>query len=628
MPLSSLRGKIIAYDTETTGLNPWGDFSHYGYYPARPFAFAFCDAYGNQAYIRWEVDPKTRQVIPEKKSLKAMSVLLSDPHVVKIGHNLCFDIRMSRKSGIKFNWKHIHDTQFLAHVFTGGNLQTYALKPLSKMWLDIDDEDQKDLMDSVKAARRLAKKRDWQIATKETHGKEPVKSDYWLGDKNLCKKYALQDAERTMLLYLGLSKELKKDTKLLNVYKREIALSKVIYRMEERGVRVLPNRLKNLRKFYSEYSDKWLKVAEENGGKGLNFNSPKQMVQKFCVDRKCHVRRRTKTGNPSIDNTELQRLAQKDKLAKAILEYKAGQGMITKFINSYEKFMVKEKGVWVLHPNFRQTGTKTGRLSCSDPNLQQAAAEDSAKKKADIGLKPREALGPRKGYIWLLFDFSQMEVWVFSFDANDKTMKKALLKGKDFHLTTAKKIWGNKPDWKEAKKLYRKKGKTMMFLKIYGGGPKAVAEQLGCSTYEARKVVEEFDNRLPGVKDFIDRMMQQAERNGSIENRFGRKYFFPDPNFSYKSVNYRIQGTCADVMKRAMIRLDKVLRKSWKDCHMLLTLHDELIIEVPINKNCPKLQKTIINMMQKDSKRVGIPIPLPITLKTTTDRWSNAKKVE
>ena len=626
MSLSSLKGNLIAIDTETTGLNPWNSqiYKKYGMRPARPFAFSFCDSYGNKAFIRWEVDPMTRKVVTIGKDIRAMSELLGDPDITKVGHNISFDIRMVRLSGIKFNWKKVHDSMFMAHVLTGGSLFNYGLKPLSEEYLDIGDSDLKELMASVLIARRLARKNGWAISNKETHGREHVKSDMWLGDPELCKKYALLDAERTMLLYLGMRKEF--EPALLEIYKTEMQLTKVVYRMEGRGVRVFPQDIERLKKFYGEYREKWRKIAEANGGKGLNFNSPKQLVNLFCVQKKYKTRKHTNSGQPSVDGAELARMAKKDILAKAILEYKAGDSMLSKFMGAYERFMALEDGIWVLHPNFHQCGTKTGRFSCSDPNLQQAATEDSVKKKADLGLKPRETLGVRSGHVWYLPDFSQMEVWIFAFAAKDKILMNALLSGQDVHEAIAKQVWGTTADYKRNKKLYRKKGKTMMFLKLYGGTSKAASELMDCSRDEAQIAIDEFDYRLPGVNTFIKQVSNTVEQRGYIENLFGRQYYI-DRHYAYRAVNYFVQGTCADIIKRAMVRLWKKFNEDRQKVRLILTIHDELPIEVPKLIHSVKLQKEIIRIMQADSDRLGIPVPLPVTMKISENRWSDAKEI-
>lgn len=632
MSLLSLKGSIIAFDTETTGLNPWSSavYAKYGMAPARPFAFAFKDVFGNSAFIRWEVNANTRQVIASARDIKDMSEVLGDPNIVKVGHNISFDIRMSRLSGIKFDWTNIHDTQFLSHVLTGGSLFSYKLKDLALQWLEMENTSQKALEENTKKARHEAKKKGWNISNEETHGKKEFwRSDYWLADSKLLEEYALDDLNMTLPLFLGLEEELKKTPSLIPVYKTEIAVMKELYRMEGAGVNCFPEKLKSLRHFYKNYSNSWRKKIEDFGEKDLNINSPKQMVELFIKKRKNKVYSYTDKGSPSIDNNELLRLSENDPLAKAILECKASESMIIKFINPYERFMAKDKNCWILHPNFRQT-TVTGRLSCSDPNLQQVASEDSVKKRADIELKPREALGPRPGYVWYLLDYSQMEVWLFAFQAKDKILMQALLEGRDVHEAIGKQVWGHLPDWKPGKTIYRKKGKTTMFLKQYGGTAKAGAAFFRCSREEAQDVIDEFDRRLPGVSDYVERKTRFAEKAGMIENVFGRRYYL-DPQFAYKAVNYDIQGPCADMLKRAICRIGNTLRlfKEWES-RLVLTIHDELIVETSLNADKlyrHKIINTLKSEMQADSKKVGLPVPIPVGCKITSTVWANAKEL-
>ena len=634
MSLSSLRGKVIGFDCETTGLNPWRSavYGKYNMEPARPFAFALKDAMGNSAYIRWEVDPKTRKVLRIAKDIQALSAILGDPSIAKVGHNVSFDIRMCRLVGIKVDWTRVHDTQFMAHVLTGGSLFSYALKSLASQWLEMENDKQLALEVSTKKARLEAKKNGWNISNEETHGKKECwRSDYWLADPVLLQEYAEEDMNMTMPLYLGLRAKLKEIPSLWEIYQGEIRVMKELYRMELAGVNCFPEKLISLRKFYQTYANSWKKKADAMGAKDLNVNSPKQMVELFVKQRGNKVYNRTDSGAPSIDNDELLRMSEKDPLAKAVLECKAAESMILKFINPYERFMAKDKdGCWLLHPNFRQA-TVTGRLSCSDPNLQQVGSPDSVKKKADIELKPREAIGPRPGHVWYLLDYSQMEVWLFAFQAKDKTMMEALLKGEDIHEAIGKQVWGHRPDWKPGKGPYRKKGKTTMFLKQYGGTAKAGAALFQCTRDEAQDIIDEFDRRLPGVSQYVERKTRVAEKAGMIENAFGRRYYL-DRRFAYKAVNYDIQGPAADIIKRAMCRIGPLLRKTkpW-EAKMVLTIHDELIIEVSKKADSQYRSQIIAALkweMQVDSQKVGLPISLPVGGKITETTWAGAKDIK
>lgn len=620
--------KFIAFDTETTGLNSWGDVKRWGFYPARPFAFSFCDDKGNTEYFRFKVDPFTRQVLYEKTKLRRIKELLRSD-TVKIGHNLSYDLRMCEAIGIKVKGE-MHDTLIMAHVNTGGSEMFYGLKELCKKYADFEDTDEKTLRESAIKSRNKGKKLGWMLAVKEYHGRDPIKADYWMADPKLCKKYAIQDAERTMLLFLTWYPTVNADPNKLSVYSREMKLFQVVRRMENKGTRVFPEDLVRLRKWYTKYRDKQKVIADAHGGKDLNFRSPTQMVRTFIELKKYEPMYWTKKGNPQINGDFLKHLADEkgDKLARAILEHRGSDHMITGFLNPYELFRTQEaENVWTLHPNYRQCGPVTGRFSCGDPNLMQVASPTTGRKRTEVSLRPREAFGPRPGHVWYLPDYSQIEVWVFSFLAEEKAMMQALLAGRDFHGAVAEQVWGNHPEFHTNPSYYRKRAKLLMFCKLYGGGVKKVAYLTDATEAEARQFVQDFDSRLPGVNLFMNRMVNRVRREGKILNPFGRTYYI-DANFSYKAVNYLVQGTSADILKNAMIRIDKLFRKRWKGCHILLTLHDELVLEVPLEYHSKQLMREIIYEMQRDSALVSVPVPLPVGMKIAKHRWSDTKEIE
>lgn len=736
----NLRTKLIAFDTETTGLIPYGPAGYWGYYPARPFAFSFCDSDGNTDYIRWAVDPITRKPIVHPGDWAALQALFADPTVVWIGHNIAFDMRMVVEMGAKIVGE-VHDTQVLAHVVTAGDELSYALKPLAKKWAAYPDDDEKKLEQQVTAARRDAKARGWLIAggKKEVDrgdfcvfaGSKPVKADYWLvpGPDYVCnlgqhrtagyhrhleradlvQQYAVGDVLRCMLLFQLWYPELQEDERLASTYIREMRLFHVLRKMERRGTRVYPSHTRKLVKWYRRYMVKMEAMAAANGGlvekpltktqqrQGatpemvlMNFNSNKQLAQKFYVERG-YDPTFTETFNAKEGRFNYKigkdQLAMwggvdddgqyKDALAKAILEYRAAKQSITAFLNIYERFWYPaegvpmfapakktggslieavtaahgngipdragmathyqahyEHGVWVLHPNYNQTGAVTGRMTCSDPNLQQVASATTGLRKADIPARPRECFGPRPGCLWYLPDYSQVEVWVFAFLSGEPKMQEQLLAGKDFHSAISRISFGMKPDYVERAKYYRKLAKLIMFGKLYGGGvgtpekPGRMTKLLQMPFEEAKAFIDGWEKDFAEAKAFMNQMSRDAKRAGEAWNVFGRKYKL-EAEWAYKVVNYLIQGACADLLKIATMRLDWMLTERWSHPRLglLNTIHDEIMIEVPYTMHSNRLMREVMWVMQMDSQRLNLPVPLPVGMKVATKRWSHTKNI-
>ena len=610
--------KIMAIDTETTGLNPWGERHEDGTYPARPFAVSWCDQDGETGYVRWEVDPETRRVIYEDGPAKVAIVnqLLTDPETIKVFHNSGFDVNQFKCAGFEAIKGWIFDTKDMAHVATRGGEMSYGLKPLCDKFFEFSQEDQKDLLDSVKDARRDAKARGWAIAERGKFGKQPVMADYWLGDPELCERYAVQDAERTQLLFQFLRDIILKDKGMKRTIVRETLLYMgPIRSMEQSGVQVLPKYVYKLEKFYQSYMDKQKEVLAKEGYPDVNPRSPKQLAQIFIEDRGLEPLRKTPKGNPKMDGEFLQHYTDKgDKVASALLEYKNAAMAISGFLTQYQNYWAKEGDIYVLHPSIRQTGAITGRMSSSDPNLMNVASETTGRKRSKIGMRPRETMGPRPGHVWYLPDYSQIEVWLFACLSGNEPMQKALLSGVDFHGWVAQNVWGNASDFEERRPYYRKCAKLVMFCKLYGGGIGKLAMLLHCEYKEALEFNAEYEQKLTGIAEFIEKMSRRASLKGYIENPFGRSYMI-DPGFEYRAVNYLIQGTAADVLKEALIYTHHMLAKRWKGCRILLSLHDEIMIEVPRPMHSKKLMRETIREMQRAAEPLGLPIPLPVGVK-------------
>lgn len=684
----------IAFDTEGTGLIPYGPPAYWGYAPARPFAFSFCDADGNTEYFRWAVDPATRRVIPGPKAEQdILWRLFTDSAYTLIGHNIAYDLRMvgatfydvgrTPRQDVPLLPGRVHDTMVLAHVVTAGDELSYALKPLSVKHLKFPDEDERALEHEVQVARKDARDHGWLIAggKKEVErgdhcvfaGNKPVKADYWLvpsphhtvpvgtpsDPTDLVRTYAVGDVERAMLLFQLWMPELDAEPRLAATYRREMHLFWVLRKMERRGTRIDPRHTRALIRWYQEYMKRMEADAAVHGGAGMNFNSPKQLTQKFYIE-KGYEPLFTEKGNMTLGKDKLAELGAtdedtgeyKDPLAKAILEWRAAKQSIKSFLNIYARFWYPEThpglgrgsvrhrhfsirdGVWVLHPNYNQTGAVTGRMTCSDPNLQQVASATTGLRKADIPARPRECFGPRPGCLWYLPDYSQIEVWLFAFLSGETNMQELLLSGYDFHQGVADKSFTRKPDYEERKKYYRKLAKLIMFGKLYGGGvgtperPGRMTKLLQMPFLEAKEFIDSFEEQFQNVSIFARRMTRQATLEGEAWNTYGRKYKL-EKEWAYKVVNYLVQGTAADVLKVATMRIDWMLERRWPhpQLGLLNTVHDELIIEVPYELHSLRLMREIIWVMQMDSERVGLPVPFPVGMKIAKKRWSHTTDI-
>jgi DNA polymerase I-like protein with 3'-5' exonuclease and polymerase domains len=642
--------------------------------------------------------------VPPGEERDHIAAFLASKEFIKVGHNIGYDMRMSRAQEMPVDGP-IHDTMILAHVVTGGDELMYALKPLSKKFVEYPDDDEKVLETAVAAARRMAKAQGWLIAggKKEVErgdhvvfaGNKPIKADYWLGPPELCEEYAVGDVRRTMLLFLLWFEHVMSERRSAVTYAREMQLFHALRRMEDRGTRVDPVHTFRLMKWYDRYAARMRRWADKNGGAGLNFRSPKQLCRVFYDERGIPPVY-TKRGIAKIEMAEAlgvepdwgdlrkhrslgkDQLAEwggrneltgeyADELAKAILEWRAAKQSNSAFLNIYTKFWYPEAPikntpeawaefnrkkalppgakaefkyedhVWALHPNYNQTGAVTGRMTCTDPNLQQVASATTGLRKADIPSRPRECFGPRPGCLWYLPDYSQVEVWLFAFLSGEANMQKLLLSGHDFHSGVASKTFTKKADYEARKEYYRKLAKLIMFGKLYGGGvgtrqkPGRMTKLLQMPFEQAEEFINSFNDEFADATRFMKEMAAEAKRNEEAYNIFGRRYVL-GRDWAYKVVNYLIQGAAADILKNATIRLDWMLRTRWEDkdprVRLINSIHDEFMVEVPYTLHSRRLIYEIIYVMQMDSAIANLPVSLPVGIKAATKRWSHAHKID
>lgn len=690
-------GGWIALDTEATGLDPYGELGvDRDTAPARPYGFSFCNADGETAFVRWQVNAITREVVIDRRTFKIIQKILANRDIEKRFFNAPYDIRMLKMSGFKIRGK-CYDYLIGIKVIKSDEMNL-QLKRLCKKYLAIDDADEKLLTKSVNSEhariRSMAKRFPKSIYAK--FALSHPKADMFYADRKLFKKYSIQDALRTATLSLAVNDELDQDRdrggKMWTIFYREHDLAKVVAAMENRGVRVDMKRIKELIKFYRTIRDAAKAGIDSSGGEGLNPDSPPQMQKeffgkrghkplKYCKANKnddeftacphCAIKppkkpkgfvgkwssKRIKsedgceicqfTGDsPKCDGEFLEHIGIRkkkdkdgktilkpaDKLAWHLLHYSAACQMLA-FVEQYKELAEWDdvNKCWVLHPNYRQIKAKTARFTCETPNLQNVAADDSGKKRVDIPYRPRECFLPRKGFVFYNPDYSQIEIWVLALLSGDEDFINALTEGSDAHEQVAKAIWGDRADYEKNKSKYRKLAKNLQFCMIYGGGDEKVATMIGdgCTVEQARQFKEEYNKRLPLVKRFMKSQIEAAKRNSCVVNPYGRTYAV-HPMFAYRSTNYLIQGTAAEVIKNAMVRVYKKLCKAPEykgKLFILLTIHDELMIEVHKSIDTSQLIKKVVKAMQEDYKFLGCPVPFPIGFKRVDDRWSNSTTV-
>jgi DNA polymerase I-like protein with 3'-5' exonuclease and polymerase domains len=702
-----LPDNILIFDCETTGLWPWPTAlrKKQGIAPDRPFLFQFGNMDGDAVSFRAKVNPYTRQVSYYKiqDELRWFRKVVRNPDMQVVCHSARFEHAMTIQHDIRAKWNcKIHDTRIMARLANPTNEPTYGLKPLAKKYLDVDDEDLHALKAELQRARRSAKAKGWTIATSQTHGHHPAEADYWLPElKDFVNTYGIMDVvPRTLGMFLFYHKLFDRNKKfggkLWSVYKWELRTMRTAMAMERYGMTYLSDAGKGLRKIYLNYMKEHRRAIDRMGYKGLNLQSPKQMQELFIDGLGYETTAFTKGGKredpkPKIDAEQLMAWARGSaagadvdgdaddgcKLSRHCLEWKAGKKVI-EYIESYDFFKCRRPdGSTLLHPAWDSAGARTGRFSCHDPNTQQIASAETSRRHSHIRARQRECFGPRPGYVWYMPDYSQIEVWAFAFEANEETMKASLLSGSDFHLSTANSAWGSRKDfctcgrWKEVlqemrrnkkfilvwddEKQHHKKGclikwwrqraKMILFSRLYGGGVGKIAFLIRCSKKQARKFIEEFNENLPGVSMYMERVIQQVRDTGTLTNLFGREYPI-DRDLAYKAVNYQIQGSCAEIMKRAIVRVNSHLIEEYPGewnwvqdddgdwfedydgSHVCGTVHDEMINEIKLEDHSKQLMREIISLMQVDSKIIpNLPVPLPVGMKWTTTNWSEAKEI-
>ena len=548
--ISRVRGHLIkerflAVDTETTGLRPYhGDvlFSIIVSSPERDFYFNF------NAY------PDT-EPLPDKAFL-VLREIFANPHRTTVFHNAKFDLAFLCKEGIEVKGD-VVDIWSLSRLDFNDNF-TYDLRSIAKKF----NLSKSDLVEEYIKKNKLWEWRELKHLNRRFKDKR-----YNEVPLEIVRQYGEQDGRITFECFEKLRDSLnwQDETspsnipKLSTVAGNEAKLTKTLFNMEWTGVKVDTSYCREAVEYYEA------KIEElKKDFKSLTDHEFQKSPLLFKELFKDETWVFTEKGNPQFDAKALRGF--KHPAAKLITKYSEYK----KQIEYFQGFLYHVDDDGVIHTNFKQAGTATGRLSSSEPNLQNLTKPDKYEASNKESKFPvRRAFVPREGYFFAMLDFKQMEYRMMLDMANASGLITKIKGGLDVHQATA-----------DLAGVTRGQAKTVNFAVLYGSGLKTLGESLGCSAEKAKNIRDTIFRAAPQIRDFIRGVSRTAERRGHIFNWLGRRSHFENKNLSYKAPNYLIQGGCADVVKEAMNECQEFLEKGTLKSRMLLTIHDELVFEI------------------------------------------------
>ena len=537
--------KSVCFDTETTSLNEL---------EAELVGMSFSYKKGLAYYI--PLSEKREEVL---ETLEIFKSFFEKEDVLKIAHNLKFDLKVLHQYGVETKGT-LFDTM-IAHYLLNPDGR-HGMDYLSEMYLDYKP---------VSIETLIGKKGKNQGTFRDVDILEAT-------------EYAAEDADITFQLYELFAPQLKKENLEDLFYKIEMPLMKVLAKMELAGISLDENWLKQESKDLENDLRNLEKEIFELSGEEFNMNSPKQLgeilFEKMKLDPKA---KKTKTGQYATSEDVLQKLASKHEIIKHILEYRTYQKLKSTYVDALPSQIDKIDNR--VHTNFSQTTAATGRLASVNPNLQNIPIRTLR------GQQIRGAFVSGEGKKIISADYSQIELRLIAEISGEENMIKAFQNGEDIHASTAAKLFGIPLE--EVTKTQRSQAKTVNFGIIYGQGAFALAEQTGLTRTEAKQLIDSYYETYPKLKIWMAEQVQKARELGYVETLFNRKRHLKDinsANFVVKAhaernaVNAPIQGSAADIIKIAMINIDKVFEKEKLKTKMLLQVHDELVFEAPIEE--------------------------------------------
>lgn len=564
-----LKQKSVCFDTETTDIDPL---------QCELVGISFSYKEGEAYYI-----PISESQEDALKQVNIFKSFFENKNIEKSGQNIKYDILVLRKYGIKVKGP-LFDTM-VAHYLLNPELR-HGMDYMADIYLKYK---------TIHIESLIGPKGKNQLSMRDV-------------DIEKASEYAAEDADITLKLKNILEKEIYKNGLDKLYYDIEAPLIYVLADMEWTGVRLDLKALKDLSKLYTEELKLVEKEIIDMAGIEFNVNSPKQTGE-ILFDRLKIIEKakKTKTGQYKTGEEELEKIRSKHPIIGKILEQRGLKKLLSTYIDSFPSLINSRTGK--IHTSFNQTVAATGRLSSTNPNLQNIPIRDAR------GRELRRVFIPDEGDFFMSSDYSQIELRIMAHLSGDENMLEAFNKEQDIHSATASKIF--KTTIEEVDADMRRKAKTANFGIIYGISPFGLSERLTIPRSEAKNLIDEYFATFSGVKRYMDESIEKGKTNGYVETIYGRKRFLPDISsrnatvrgFAERNaINAPIQGSAADIIKMAMIRINDRLQKDNKSSKMILQVHDELNFNV-VPEELEYMKKMVVVEMENAAK-------LTVSLKT------------
>lgn len=538
---------IFAVDTETTSLN---------YMQAKLVGISVAVEAGRAAYIPFGHDyVGAPDQLDEAVVLTRLKPLLEDDQQLKVGQNLKYDINVFAQHGIELRGV-AHDTM----------LQSYVL----------DSSAGRHDMDTL-AKRHLGVS---TVKFEEIAGKGAKQLTFNQIELELAAHYAAEDADITLRLHQVMWPQIEANESIKSVYcDIEMPLVQVLSKIERTGVKIDADKLSAQGLELAEKIAGIETDAHDMAGEVFNLGSTKQLGELLFNKLELPVLKKTPKGQPSTAEAVLVELAEEYDLPKLIVAYRSATKLKSTYVDKLPTLI--EPTTERVHTSYHQSGTVTGRLSSSDPNLQNIPIRTAE------GRRIRQAFTAPTGYKILAADYSQVELRIMAHLSDDEGLISAFKAGEDVHRATAAEVFGVMA--MEVDDDMRRKAKAINFGLIYGMSAFGLAKQINVGRYEAQQYIERYFERYPGVKSYMERIRTNAGEAGYVETIFGRRLQLNDINSSNgmrrqaaerAAINAPMQGTAADIIKRAMVMVNGWLEESDFDARVIMQVHDELVLEV------------------------------------------------